>query len=152
MKLRYSVLSILIACLLFNIGCSSAKEEKQGSSLMNIPWKLTDYIILPNATWGKSDANKLIFKEATISENSISFNNQNCKEVIFKRSPVSLGKYLSQKYHISIDAMKLKEQPVTQITTNCHLNGFSNYLQLADRRIIIFINGVAFFLVPAINY
>jgi hypothetical protein len=120
--------------------------------MMLMPWKLTDYYILPNAVWNKSDASKLLFKEAFLTKTSITFNGQTCKDISFSRSPVSLKQYLFNKYNISVEAMKLVEHTATVVSTSCNLNGFRNYLQLNDGRILIFINKVAFFLVPAVSY
>ena len=150
MKPKYLTLLTVIIFLLFNFGCNSAKEKKSDTVMMGIPWKLTDYLILPNARWNKSDANKLLFKEAFINKNSISFNGKTCKGVNFKRSSVSLNQYLSTKYHISAEALNLTEQQASMISTNCNLSGFNNYLRLNDRRVLIFINGVAFFFVAAV--
>ena len=151
MKPKYLTLLVSLLLLVFTSGCNSTTKEKQSGAVMGIPWKLTDYLILPNATWNKSDANKLVFKEAFIDKNSIRFNGQTCKGVNFKHSTVSLNQHLSTKYHISVGAMNLPEQQVSKISTNCNISGFNNYLRLNDRRILIFINGVAFFLTPGIN-
>jgi len=151
MKPKYLTLLVSLLFFLFTNGCNSTTKEKQSGVVMGIPWKLTDYLILPNATWNKSDANKLIFKEAFIDKNSIHFNGQTCKGVNFKYSTVSLNQHLSTKYHISVGAMNLPEQQASIISTNCNIRGFNNYLRLNDRRILIFLNGVAFFLTPSIS-
>ncbi|MCK5897014.1 MAG: hypothetical protein KAG20_09420 [Cocleimonas sp.] len=154
MKFNYLVLLFLS---LFIMGCNSTKEqpkEKRDTdmNIMGITWTLTEYSILPKARWSKSDANKLVFKEASISNNSISFNGASCKNVSFQRSSVSLKQYLASTYNIAPNALKLTEHQATKITTNCNLAGFGDYLQLNDRRIVIFIKGVAFFLNPSINH
>ncbi len=154
MKEKYSVLLVLIWSL-FSISCRPTETPpppKSEATMMLMPWKLTDYYILPNAMWSKSDANKLLFKEAFMTKNSIKFNGQTCKNIRFNRSPVSLKQYLSNQYNISVEAMKLTEHKATIVSTNCNLSGFKNYLQLDDGRILIVINGVGFFLVPAMAY
>jgi len=158
MNIKYTVFLIFIISIT-GIGCGSIAENPSPKSspssppsMIEMPWKLTDYYILPNASWGKTDANKLVFKEAFISKNSIRFNEQTCNGVFFKRTSISLSEYLNKRYHASTDALKLSEQHATLISTNCSLSGFDNYIQLDDQRVIIFINGIAFFLMPSIAY
>ncbi len=48
--------------------------------------------------------------------------------------------------------LALMRRSVELVKTNCDLPGFSEYLGLKDRRIVICINGVFFYFEPAVNY
>ena len=150
MKFRYLV--FFIPVFVWNIACNSVNTATRSTTAIGMPWKVTDYYILPSSKWTKSDANKLIFKEAFFTKHSISFNNQTCKAINFHRSPASLSHFLSTKYNSSTSALQLKEQEVTVISTNCKINGFKEYLQLDDGKVLFFINRVAFLLMPSVAF
>jgi hypothetical protein len=105
-----------------------------------------------SAVWGKEEARNLLFKPLDIDANSITFDGKMCRDIIFKKETVKAKEYLDQVFHTTPQALGIEEEVVELVKTNCALPGFSEYMRLQDRRIVIHINGVFFYFETAVNY
>jgi hypothetical protein len=130
---------------------SSPAASDKGVS-MRVLWRVSRYVIIPNAQWQKEDAHKLLSKPLDITANSITFNGKICRDVIFKKEKVNTRQYLENFFHTTPQALGIEEETIESIKTNCDLPGFDRYIRLKYGRLAICINGVFFFFEPAMNY
>jgi hypothetical protein len=137
--------------VLRNGGLSSPPVPKDGFS-MRVLWTVSGYRVSGSATWGEGEARRLLFKPLDIDVTAITFDGRTCRDVIFKKETVKAKKYLRHTFHTTPQALGIEDAVVEVVKTNCDLPGFSEYMRLKDRRIIIHINGVFFYLEPAVNY
>ncbi len=139
------------AAVVKNEGTPSAPTPGAGVSL-RVLWTVNKYIIMPNAQWGEEDARKLLFKPLDIDVNSITFDGKTCRDIIFKKETVKTKEYLANTYNIAPQTLGIENETIEVTKTNCDLPGFGEYMRLRDMRLVIQINGVFFYLRPAINY
>jgi hypothetical protein len=123
-----------------------------GGVSMRILWTVSGYRVGENAVWGKEEAQTLLFKPLDMDASMISFNGKTCLDVTFIKEKVKAKVYLDRLFHTTPQALGIEDEVVERVKTNCDLPGFSEYLRLRDRRIVIHINGVFFYLEPAVNY
>jgi hypothetical protein len=119
---------------------------------MRVLWTVSEYRLGTNAVWGNEEARKLLFQPLDIDVNYITFNGKTCRNVTFKKEQVKAKKYLAHAYKTTPKALGIEDETIEVIKTNCSLPGFAEYLRLKDRRLVIQINGVFFYLEPAVNY
>ena len=119
---------------------------------MRVLWTVSEYRLGTNAIWGNEEARKLLFKPLDIDANSITFDGKKCSNVTFKKETVKVKEYLDNFFHTTPQTLGIADETVEVIKTNCNLPGFAEYLRLRDRRLVIQINGVFFYLEPAVNY
>jgi hypothetical protein len=132
---------------------AGAIESQTGAGVsMRILWKVTQYIIGEKATWCEKEARQMLFKPLDIDVNSITFDGKTCRDVFFKEEKVKTKEYLDNYFHTTPQALDIMDETADVIKTNCNLPGFGEYLRLKDRRLVIQINGVFFFMEPEVNY
>ena len=119
---------------------------------MRVLWTVSAYHIGKSAVWGKTDARNMLFKPLDINTSTITFDGQTCHNVIFKSEIVDAAQYLAEKYQTTPQILGLNEKTIEVIKTNCSLTGFSEYIRLKNRKLIVPINGVLFVFQPAVNY
>lgn len=119
---------------------------------MRVLWTVSQYIIGERAIWGEKEARQLLFQPLDIGVNYITFDGKTCRNVTFKKEQVKAKKYLAHAYKTTPKALGIEDETIEVIKTNCNLPGFGEYLHLRDRRLVIQINGVFFYLKPAVNY
>jgi len=124
----------------------------KGGMAMRVLWTVSAYHIGKNAAWGKAEARNMLFKPLDINTSSITFDGQTCRDVTFETEIVDAAQYLVEKYQATPQSFNLEEKTLKVIKTNCCLPGFSEYMRLRDRRLIVPINGVLFVFEPAVNY
>ena len=115
-------------------------------------WKVTGYKVGAGAVWGKEEAERMLFKPLDIGSGHITFDGKTCRNVEFKIMTVKADEYFGQAYHLSPRTLGIGEESVEVIKTSCDLPGFADYVRLKDRRLLILVNGVVFYLEPAVNY
>jgi hypothetical protein len=123
-----------------------------GGVSMRVLWTVSEYRVGESAVWGEKEARTLLFKPLDMDATTITFNGKMCSDVIFKKETVKVKEYLDRVFQTTPQALGIEEGFVERVKTNCDLPGFSEYLRLKDRRIVIHINGVFFYLEPAVNY
>lgn len=145
--------------LIFVAGCSMTTISTAGDNLpmgdsisMRVLWTVSEYRIGINAAWSDTEARELLFKPLDITETSITFDGKKCSSVIFNKETARTKEYLDKSFHITPRFLNIGDETVEVIKTDCNLPGFAEYLRLKDRRLVIHIKGVFFFLEPAVNY
>ncbi len=150
--------------LIFIVSCSTTSNSTAGGNIqpqpqamggsvsMRVLWTVSEYRLGTNAVWGNEEARKLLFKPLDIDANSITFDGKTCRNVIFKKETVKAKEYLDNLFHTTPQTLGIEDETVEVIKTDCNLPGFAEYLRLRDRRLVIHINGVFFYLEPAVNY
>jgi hypothetical protein len=123
-----------------------------GAVSMRVLWTVSEYRVVGSALWGKEQARTLLFKPLDIDATTITFDGKTCRDVTFKKEPVQATEYLDRVFHTTPQTLGIEEEIVELVATNCNLPGFSEYLRLKDRRIVIHINGIFFYFEPAVNY
>jgi len=124
----------------------------KGGMAMRVLWTISAYHIGKNAAWGKTEAHNMLFKPLDINTSSITFDGQTCRDVTFETEIADAVQYLAERYQTAPQTLGFEEKTFKVIKTNCCLPGFSEYMRLRDRRLIVPINGVLFVFEPAVNY
>ena len=127
-------------------------SDADGGMKMRVLWTVSAYHIGKSAVWGKTEAKSMLFKPLDINTSTITFDGQTCHDVIFKSEIVDAAQYLAEKYQTTPQTLGFEEKTLKVIKTNCCLPGFSEYMRLMDRRLIVPINGVLFVFEPTVNY
>jgi len=118
---------------------------------MRVLWTVSAYKIGFGGKWGDDEARSLLFKPLDKRSSSITFNGQTCQGISFQSELVDTKKYLSERYQTTPHMLGIQEETIQVIRTNCQLPGFSEYIRLTDRRLIVWIEGVFFFFEPTVN-
>jgi hypothetical protein len=119
---------------------------------MRVLWTVSAYHIGKNAVWGKTEAHNMLFKPLDINTSSITFDGQTCHDVTFETEIVDAEQFLAKKHETTPQTLGFEEKTLQVIKTNCCLPGFSEYMRLRDRRLIVPISGVLFVFEPTVNY
>lgn len=142
------------------IGLSCAHGGKEGSRTpaegqavsMRVLWTVSQYIMGPDALWTEDQARAMLFKPLDMDERSITFDGRTCTEVTFLREPGSVDRHLSTAFGVTPDFLGIEPGDAVLVRTNCRIPGFDTFLRLADRRLIVKMGGIFFFLEPHVNY
>jgi len=119
---------------------------------MRVLWTVSEYKIGKEAVWGEQEARGLLFKPLDMDDTSITFDGQTCRNISFDKKVINTAEYLCKEYDTDPQALGIEGETVELIKTNCNLPGFGEYIRLQNRQLIIHINGVFFYLSPAVNY
>lgn len=119
---------------------------------MRVLWRVSEYKPGKDAVWSEEEARKQLFKPLDMDENQITFDNRTCRDIVFKKELINARKYLDRAYGISPLFLGIDNETVEIISSNCNLPGFAEYIRLRDRRLVINIKGVFFFLEPVVTY
>ena len=119
---------------------------------IRVLWTVSAYHIGKSAVWGKTEAQGMLFKPLDITTSSITFDGQTCHDLTFEPEIVDAAQYLAERYQTTPQTLGFEEKTLKVIKTNCCLPGFSEYMRLRDRRLIVPINGVLFVFEPMVNY
>lgn len=133
-------------------GNTQAKTPAEFGATMRVLWRVSDYSLGANASWGKEEAVKLLSKPLDIDVNYITFDGKTCRNVTFKKEAVKTKEYLANFLLTTPKALGITDEEIEVIRTSCDLPGFGEYLRLKDSRLIIQISGVFFYLEPAVNF
>jgi hypothetical protein len=157
----YVIYWTMLTCV-FDVSCESKVEIRRPASEgvvvqsstgkeMRVLWTVTAYKIGPGGEWGENKARSLLFKPLDIGSSHITFNGQSCRDILFTRKIVNTDTYLAERYQATPQLLGIADKTIQVVTTDCQLPGFSEYMRLADRRLIVLIKGVFFFFEPQVN-
>jgi hypothetical protein len=157
----YVIFWITLTCV-FAVSCESIMESRRPASKgvvvqsstgkeMRVLWTVAAYKIGPGGEWGENEARSLLFKPLDIGSSHITFNGQSCRDILFTRRIVDTDTFLTERYQATPQLLGIADKTIQVITTDCQLPGFSEYIRLADRRLIVWIKGVFFFFEPKVN-
>jgi hypothetical protein len=144
------------------VACESNMEEVKSPDKLNseqngkgegmrVLWTVSAYKIFSGAKWGENEARALLFKPLDINSSSITFNFQTCQGIYFTSEIVDTDKYFSERHQIKPQMLDISEETIRVFKTDCQLPGFSEYIQLTDGSLIVWIEGVFFFFEPNIK-
>ena len=131
---------------------TSSVHTTGGGSAMRVLWTVSEYKLGANATWGKEEADKLLFKPLDIDATSITFDGKKCSDVTFKKESIKANEYLDRHFHTTPQVLGIKDEVVEVIKTNCSLPGFAEYMRMPNRKLVVNVNGIFFFFEPAVDY
>jgi hypothetical protein len=165
----YLVMPVLISTLFFACGSTVSAPQAKGKPLlvknegissaegrgcvgMRVLWTVSGYKMGSNPLWGEKEARSMLFKPLDITASAITFDGKTCRDVTFEKETLNRKEYLASLFHAKPQRVGIAEEVVEVVTTNCDLPGFDRYLRLRDRRLVIYLNGVFFYLEPNVNY
>lgn len=111
-------------------------------------WVSIAYVAGPSAVMEDSEASGYIHQPLTIMPSEISFLGKTCSNVTFSAKKMSAENYLAETWKITPSILKIDNQDVEAVSTNCDLQGFGEYIRLADGSLIVSIDGVFFTFSP----
>jgi hypothetical protein len=114
-------------------------------------WTVSAYKICNGAGWGENEARSLLFKPLDIGSSYITFNGRTCQGISFTSETFATDRYLSARYQTTPEILGILDETIQVIKTNCQLPGFSEYIRLTDRRLIVWIQGVFFVFEPNVK-
>ncbi|WP_045212885.1 hypothetical protein [Desulfonatronovibrio magnus] len=128
------------------------KPEPAEPDSMRSLWSVTAYAPGKAPDMDETEARDMLFMPLDMDEKKIIFAGQKCEGVDFDRQTGSLEEYLGEKHGFGPGYIGLEEQKATIVRTNCGMEGFSEFLRLDDRRIVLEIRGMFFILEPVVDY
>jgi hypothetical protein len=128
------------------------KELPSGGVTVRVLWTVSGYKRTPGAAWSEDQAKAMLFKPLHIDGTSITFDCEKCDHISFERKAVEASQYLKTRYRVTPQWLGIEDGIIRVIETNCHVPGFSEYMHLNDRRLVVFVEGVFFFFELNVNY
>jgi len=127
-------------------------KESSGETL-KVLWSSSSFYLLEKDSPLKSaEIKKLLFKPLYIDSHSITFNGATCHDVVFQKKTVDSLSYMQERFQIAPEAIHYSQPALKVISTNCTLEGFSEYLHLFDLRVVIKRDGALLIFEPVLNY
>lgn len=83
---------------------------------------------------------------------SISLGSKSCEGVSFEASVVDANSYLAARYGVDAAFLDVTDEKLTVVSTSCDLPGMREFVRLNDRRLIVLVDDVFFFLEPNVTY
>lgn len=117
---------------------------------LRVLWTISSFFLGEDAEWSEEEAQKMLFKSLDIDSSSITFDGKRCADLISRTDTVESAAYLSSKYNITPHIISYNHEMLQVVKTNCHIEGFSEYMRLRDRRIVISLHGVFYIFDPAV--
>lgn len=124
----------------------------QTGETMRVLWTVSSYQKTKNATSEDSEARKLLFQPLDITPSSISFNGQTCVDISFSSKVFDTEDYFHKHFAISPLLIDYNDNKIEVIQTTCTIPGFSEYIRLRDRRLVVDIDGILYIFIPNISY
>lgn len=119
---------------------------------IRVLWRISGYVLGPGAAMDRAEAEMMLSKPLDIGKNRIVFDKKACEGVRFERTKERLSDYLKRAYKITPKELGVTDELIEVVRTDCSLQGFQEYMRLGDRRLVIQVKGVFFFLKPNVTY
>jgi hypothetical protein len=129
----------------------SLKPSGRGEEI-RVLWRVSGFVLGPEAVMDRAEAERMLAKPLSISGGRIAFDQQTCEGVKSERRKERLSDYLERVYRVTPKDLDVSDEWIEVIKTDCSLPGFQEYLRLGDRRLLIRVKGVFFFLEPSVSY
>lgn len=142
----------LLLCAFMTAGTHPLARGTDRLDTLRVTWVVGDYRILDRAQVSDEEGVALLSRPLHIDQNSISFDGKRCEKVTFQRQQVDLPEYLRSGFAISPQDLGVTASKAQLVRTSCDLPGFSEYLHLPDRKILVFRTGVCLVFSPWVNY
>jgi hypothetical protein len=141
---------------------STAEIEKGGAPAASsgitarVTWRVTDFRSAPDSAEETPPAPMprigFINIDLFSGGDSISFGGRSCEGVSFTTSTVDAESYLTTRYGVAPEFLNVTSRQFAVLKTDCDLPGMDEFIQLNDRRLILFIDGGFLFLEPDVYY
>ncbi|MEE4240888.1 MAG: hypothetical protein V2I36_05450 [Desulfopila sp.] len=115
-------------------------------------WRVDGFIPKSNSTIGKNEILSYQGRSLDMVENAITFDGRSCSPIIIKRYQADTARYLSQQLHIHPKDAEYHSPTLEVIKTNCHIEGFDEFVRLNDRRLLVPVGEVVLVFLPIVNY
>ena len=119
---------------------------------LRVLWTVSEYKILDKSKISEHEAVAFLSKPLDINETSITFDGNTCSNIFFQKNEVDSKDYFLSHFNIMPHEIGIKDPILQVVNTSCNLPGFSEYLRLPNRQIVIFKNGIFLFFSPWVNY
>lgn len=130
----------------------SSRSDPDRGVEFRVLWSISSFSLGKDSEWGEDEAKNMLFKPLYMDSSSITFDGRSCTGIAFKTDQVNSTAYLSHRYDITPDIFSYSHDMLQVVRTNCSIEGFSEYMRLRDRRVVIHLHGVFFVFNPVVNY
>lgn len=132
------------------VGTHPAAQGTDRLDTLRITWLVSDYRILDRGMATDQEARALLSRPLSVDDVSISFDGKSCVDVSFQRHAVDLRAYLRSHFNLSPEDLGITSPAGQLVRTSCDLAGFSEYLQVPARKILVFRDGICLIFSPRI--
>jgi hypothetical protein len=132
-------------------GMNESRDVSGKGEEIRVLWQVSGFVPGPQAAMGRAEAEAMRGRPLDIGKDRIVFGRQACRGVSFKSTKERLRDYLERVYKVTPRELGVADEVITVIKTNCSLPGFQEYVRLGDRKLVICVKGVFFFLEPEIS-
>jgi hypothetical protein len=149
------VKNLSVYVLVLSVSVTNTFHMANGDDQLNtlrVLWTVNEYKIIDKSKASERDASALLSMPLDIGETSITFDGNTCSNVSFQKHDVDSKDYFSSHFDISPQEVGVKDARVQVVRTSCGLPGFSEYVRLPNRQLIVFRNGVLLVFSPWVNY
>ncbi len=112
-------------------------------------WLVEAYKFGGVSAWAEADAQAVVGKTVEITTDSITFDGAACNGVSATLETFEAASYLDAQYRTSPETLGIEASTLNVINTSCNVDGFATILQLDDTTLVINLQGVFFWLIPA---
>ncbi|MFO7568887.1 MAG: hypothetical protein R6W75_03735 [Smithellaceae bacterium] len=124
---------------------------KSGVSMRAL-WTVSGFFIPTDSDATQEQARTLLFKPLDIGESWITFDGKTCHNLTFTHETVNPQDVAKSYFGAIPEASGNTDIALNIVKTDCDIHGFSEYLRLKDRRLVIKRDGVFFYFQPAVDY
>ncbi len=111
-------------------------------------WQIFKYEFAPIAAMDKKQADTWLRKIAEIKPGAIVFDGKTCNVPLFRLATTNAETYFSTGYKTSAAKLGVTQEKISLIQTGCDGTPYQQVVQLQDKTLIFFWDGVFFFLLP----
>lgn len=146
---------MIVCAVAFGVALASVGSGAERGITLRKDWALSEHKALdPSAPAAEvaDSVRNIASQNLSIGEDYISFGSEICDAVSFRSSEIFLEDYLQDRFGIGTKYLGLPTESARLIATTCDIAGFSEYVRLNDRRLMIFRDGLFLFFRPWVFY
>ena len=146
------ILYLISTLITFYLHPTITEASGDRGESVRILWSVSSYKAVPDTEYDKNLAKSYLGKPLDMDSSSISFSGEKCSGISFSRKTTEAEPYLLKTLGITSQSINYKGKEITEITTDCHLQGFQRFIRLRSGELIVPMKGFILFLKPNINY
>lgn len=127
-----------------------AEPREPEAQAMRVLWTVSGFKMTEKAAWDEARARQMLFKPLDMDDERLVFDGSICETPNLERSTVDADEYLGRTYGITSEWLGVESHAFQVLRSRCGISGFEEFIRLPDRRIVIHIAGIFFFLAPAV--
>lgn len=131
---------------------SMAMEDPTKGESLRVLWVVSELIPGSNPQLDEEAFRGYLGQPLDMDSSSITFAGSTCADINFKKTRGDSQTLLRKKFNVSPDLINYQDRQIILIETNCTLDGFNQFFQLKDRRLVVLIQGILFIFEPNVNY